>query len=1285
MVTIKDNKGNIIMAVNINEGSKRKFMLQHEDYITLKFSLDEPIYFPLGAKVEIENDPTGLFEVTDLYSPTYNNENGGYDYELKLDAYYYKWKNKIFKHIPEHGGREASWNLTANLDVYLNIFLRNLESHGYTFKDHPFRYVIDDTVDKTAKLLQYDNTNMIDALTKMAEAWECEWWVENDCIYFGKCRIGDDVIFELGTNVEAMSKNDIRSTYATRIYAFGSTRNITTNYRHIDSSMVVNGVVQKRLMLPIDTPFIDAQNNLTEEEAIESVVVFEDIYPKRISEFVGAGTKQYVDTIDDTNGKKEVKWIAYRYRDNSLNFKDKYIIQDKVLKITFQSGSLNGMEFEVIFNPDKVAENSTDSQLWEIVRNEDYGRPLPDAVLFPKNGDKFILHGFDISLVDDSYITQAEQELKEAATKYVAKTKEDPSIYECSMMSEIDNIYSIGQRVKLINRAYFQNFRSSRIIGFELNLDIPWDSPKYFVGENLQYSRLGELEDKIEKLTYNGAVYSGGGNGGTNIYVISSIDKSAATDRNVLSAKRSYKDFLSKTSEDVAQKLITFLEGVLIGNEGYRLRPNGDAVLGKITSLVYDAVTQRGFGIEKRENGYKLSITDIEVWGKAIFNNLELRKLSYVGGNYSFSPAGSKIVYIKWIDAQGNITTDINQVSAFRCYMATDDGTTTTRNLWEVGDQVRCQEFDIKEGNHHGTSNRNYWRLVVGKSSEAEELTDIMGTPIYTDKKFEWIDLSKSDASTPTDDFPKAGDTIVARGNRNNPLRQGFIDINTHGENAPSIVVYSGVNSYQLNDDNVTALLSPSDIRLSAEKLKMLSSDGRFTSFLEMTRNEISLSLKDFGGSNLLHGSSFMGELPPLNDFSQVFACNNAILGEDNGKKHQGRNYLAINQTGQTEDMYSGIFHCVDVEPGGTYTASVWMMSDDVSSIDAAGFAIEIVRMIDGERVQPDATLAYSYKKPKDNGVWERLAFTFSVPADISQIGVNFWMARNGRMYISEPQLERGTIATDWSEHPDDIKHQVQKAGINIKEGTLNLSGENIIISNSGNSEPTALFKDGKIKSSYIESTVLTTVPDERGCYTEIYENVFHLHGAKGKNGIKQYIDKDGMPHLVFYTPDGLPAFDMWWGNMVSLFPGLIQAHWEECFLMSVQGQNGLYVVQNKNADYKVYEYHASYNTSSKKYGEDGYYDMMLFVEKDVNSPTIPDGWYIKKTVYGWYSEVPIQPSISTIKWVGAVTLISVQNGKLQKINNKDYIVQYFDLDNGDMIDGKLGYMGKTFGDGIIK
>lgn len=349
-IDIKDISGAIQLTTLINEGCKRKFTLMKEDYIMLKFSLENPIYFKLGSYVECN---FGLFEVCDLQKPAFNTNTAGYDYELRLDAYYWKWKNKIFKYTPETTGQEASWNLTAPLDVQAGIVLRNLKALGYTYKGQDFVFSIDSTVENKSQLMSYDNINILDACFEMAKKWDCECWVTENIIHFGRCESGDAVIFEIGKNVQEMSQSESRSTYATRIYAFGSTKNIPSDYRPVDETVVVNGVVQKRLMLPEGTPYIDAYPDMTTEEAVEQVVIFDEVYPRRTGIMSDVTTIEVTDKVENEDGTTtEEKWNAYRFRDTGVNFSEKYILPGQELRIRFASGLLNGLEFAVKFNPE---------------------------------------------------------------------------------------------------------------------------------------------------------------------------------------------------------------------------------------------------------------------------------------------------------------------------------------------------------------------------------------------------------------------------------------------------------------------------------------------------------------------------------------------------------------------------------------------------------------------------------------------------------------------------------------------------------------------------------------------------------------------------------------------------------------------------------------------------------------------------------------------------------------------------------------------------------------------
>ena len=573
-IDIKDISGAILLTTLINEGCKRKFTLMKEDYIMLKFSLENPIYFKLGSYVECN---FGLFEVCDLQKPAFNTNTAGYDYELRLDAYYWKWKNKIFKYTPETTGQEASWNLTAPLDVQAGIVLRNLKALGYTYKGQDFVFSIDSTVENKSQLMSYDNINILDACFEMAKKWDCECWVTENIIHFGRCESGDAVDFEIGKNVQEMSQSESRSTYATRIYAFGSTKNIPSDYRPVDETVVVNGVVQKRLMLPEGTPYIDAYSDMTTEEAVEQVVIFDEVYPRRTGIMSDVTTIEVTDKVENEDGTTtEEKWNAYRFRDTGVNFSEKYILPGQELRIRFASGLLNGLEFAVKFNPEGKPEKLEDggwnpeAQLWEIVRNEDYGRPLPGDVLFPQDGDEYVLSGWDSTKITElGLVGAAEQELKEKTEKYAAKSKIDPSTYGCTMMSNdayredgVHNFYGIGQKVNLINKAYFENGRQSRVIGFEFNLDYSFDSPVYTVGETAAYSRIGELEEKVESLTLKGQTYTG--DGGSGVYVIGSHDSTPATDHNVYSALRSLIMFMRKDTEERTGFLLSLLGGTVI-------------------------------------------------------------------------------------------------------------------------------------------------------------------------------------------------------------------------------------------------------------------------------------------------------------------------------------------------------------------------------------------------------------------------------------------------------------------------------------------------------------------------------------------------------------------------------------------------------------------------------------------------------------------------------------------------------------------------------------------------
>ena len=183
--------------------------------------------------------------------------------------------------------------------------------------------------------MSYENINILDACFSMAKKWDCECWITENIINFGRCEMGDPVDLEIGKNVQDMPHSDSQSTYATRIYAFGSTRNLPADYRPVDETVVVNGVVQRRLMLPEGTPYIDAYPDMSTEEAVECVVLFDEVFPRRTGTMSDVVTEEYVDKVEQEDGTTtEEKWLAYRFKDTGINFSQEYILSGEELKLS---------------------------------------------------------------------------------------------------------------------------------------------------------------------------------------------------------------------------------------------------------------------------------------------------------------------------------------------------------------------------------------------------------------------------------------------------------------------------------------------------------------------------------------------------------------------------------------------------------------------------------------------------------------------------------------------------------------------------------------------------------------------------------------------------------------------------------------------------------------------------------------------------------------------------------------------------------------------------------------
>lgn len=836
MIQIKRNNKVFFTLEDFGEGSKLSYQLMDHHYTILKFTTATPVYFEIGDSVEIPD--FGYFELTSAYFPKHN-DSDGYDYEMQMDAYYMAWKNKLCKYRPQHGANETSFKLTATVGVHMNVILGNLKALGLTYNGKEF------SVDYTTYnnkafdvqkrfLIEYGSISIIDALNDICseDALNCEWWIDGSIIYLGYCEMKGQTTFEQNVNVLSMSCSESKSTYITRLYAFGSDRNIPKGYfTGADADVTTDGIATDYLMLPnkgVDSDGFYAKDGYLEnvnvvksdKQAIEGVVMFEDEYPK--VEIVVSSIKTYDSTVDNDDGTKTTQtfWQVTATDSFATSFEPSWIKRNLTLGIKFTSGALMGMEFDVSFKViDKV-------NYFEIVANDTYGRTLPDGVMCPKVGDKFFLFNWDATKITNTdLIPKARLSLFNRAKQYYQKTMISNSNFTCTMDGEKfynDGTYDyhpIGEQVKLINDIFAQvdadgkHYRNSRIIGMEIPLDIPYDHPQYTVGEKAATSRLGKLEDKVDSITVNGMQIGGteSGNGG-GVYVIGLNDTTPETDSNVYSARRIRNNFLSKTKDDVAQGIIRFVKGLNFGAKAadnhLGISSAGIATLKEIVSAAFrSGALGSGFklGDYNGSGDSYLEVDRLLVRKAAEFVRLVIRELQSVGGEIVLSPAAMKISNVVYFE-KGVYLPEYEALplryNVYRCYFSQKKGDEEIENQFVEGDLVRCQTFNVKEGVSENVKNRYYWRKVykVGK---------------------DFIDVLADFCDTGSD-IPQAGDELVQMGNTTDTARQSVVVLSAYGADAPSLKMYEGVDSYSLENKEVF-VLSRSEMFAIADKFRFVT------------------------------------------------------------------------------------------------------------------------------------------------------------------------------------------------------------------------------------------------------------------------------------------------------------------------------------------------------------------------------------------------------------------------------------------------------------------------------
>lgn len=259
-----------------------------------------------------------------------------------------------------------------------------------------------------------------------------------------------------------------------------------------------------------------------------------------------------------------------------------------------------------------------------------------------------------------------------------------------------------------------------------------------------------------------------GEGGESNVYVIGIGDDTSPTNENVYSAARTIEDWVSSKNDDIVEGSLTFNEGKTIYIDNIRSRNASEG-----TDL------GNGFICKIKSSGKSyIEVDDLAVRGAAMFNTLEIKKITSIGGNLVISPASNNIIRV---EDTTQLYEDEYQ-SVYRCYFRNKDekdggNTEQIKTDFQAGDLAKIQQFNVAEGVNEGAKNRYYWGKVLGVGED-------------------YIDLSKTDVDPSTNTQPAEGDTLVQYGNKNNVKRQNVISLTTYADNAPAMQMYQGINDY---------------------------------------------------------------------------------------------------------------------------------------------------------------------------------------------------------------------------------------------------------------------------------------------------------------------------------------------------------------------------------------------------------------------------------------------------------------------------------------------------------
>lgn len=573
-----------------------------------------------------------------------------------------------------------------------------------------------------------------------------EWWVEGQTVNICRCEHGEAVRlgYRAGLKGIAPVKGDT-SGFFTRLFPVGSTRNIDpSRYGH------------SRLMLPGGEKYVDTGTAVYGVYDCFEENAFSGIYPRR----TGCVSSVRSEERKDDSGNP---YTVYYFKDEGMGFDpNAYELPGETKRVSFQDGDLEGLGtgddhyFEVDYNS-KTGEFEI-KNLWNGEQQQ------PGDGLVPHVGDHYIL--WNIRMPDE-YYPMAEAELAEAVEQYIEDSWADVTVYKGTTdhvwLEEAGIDLAVGRRVRLESSRYFpgQGFRDSRITRMTRKVNNPyWIDLE--ISDAVQHGTLQRINDRITELD---RYVRSGASGPALPDIIRTGDNTRPTDNNLFSALRVSRDFISKAKDDRTPYKVSSDKGFEAGN-------------------YLPGVSGGIMGMDANGDSFA-EVARLWVRVRAYFEELTVIKAGVLAGKQYITPGGG--IKCTKVDDAG---------SAWRCWFLSEQDGEKTKTKIVAGDQAIAQVFNAKEGTANKVSNHRYWRLVTAVDNDA--LTDDAGN------HYGYIELSKTDCEAGSD-TPKAGDEICQFGSRDDRDRQSAMVFSTVDADAPSVKLYSGIDSFSLDGKAVVS------------------------------------------------------------------------------------------------------------------------------------------------------------------------------------------------------------------------------------------------------------------------------------------------------------------------------------------------------------------------------------------------------------------------------------------------------------------------------------------------